>query len=113
MAILRSRLTAMANAVDQEIAEQALSETAEAIIQIIRFTAPVDTGLLRSSFEKRQKSPSALYVGSEVPYAPYVEFGTYRMAGRPFFLSAFVRGQGILRNKASGRVHSVLRRFTV
>ncbi len=36
-------------------------------------TAPADTGDQRS-----------VYIGTHVEYAPYIEYGTYRMAARPF-----------------------------
>ena len=48
---------------------------------------PVDTGRLRSSITHEVKSSKDKHigkVGSNVEYAPYVEFGTSRMAGRPY-----------------------------
>lgn len=48
--------------------------------------APVDTGAMRNSgatTPATANSPEAT-VGFYVEYAPYVEFGTYRMGARPF-----------------------------
>ena len=45
----------------------------------------VRTGRLRNSITHEvETSEKAVYVGSNVEYAPYVELGTYRMAPRPF-----------------------------
>lgn len=100
MALLRSRLRLIVNEVDDRV-KNAVQEAADDIITTIRFTAPIDTGLLRSSFEKRQKDPLNLVVGSEVPYAPYVEYGTYKMRSRPYFLYAFRKGETILKKKTA------------
>ena len=48
--------------------------------------APVDTGRLRNSIShKVDEGENAVYIGSNVEYAPYVELGTGRYAegGRP------------------------------
>lgn len=47
--------------------------------------APVDTGRLRNSIAHEVvDSEAAVYIGTNVEYAPYVELGTSRMAARPF-----------------------------
>ena len=50
---------------------------------------PVDTGRLRNSitYEVRDDE-QAVYIGTNVEYAPYVELGTSRMAARPFLRPA-------------------------
>jgi HK97 gp10 family phage protein len=48
---------------------------------------PVDTGYLRSSINFKLGTDDhghACYVGSDVVYAPYQEFGTWKMAAHPF-----------------------------
>lgn len=53
--------------------------------------APKDTGTLRRSIDKKVAvSEEAVYVGTNVEYAPYQEFGTSRM-------NAANGGQGYLR----------------
>jgi HK97 gp10 family phage protein len=51
----------------------------------------LDTGFLRASLtqqlHKNAGNPYAI-VGSNVEYAPYVEFGTSKMAARPFLRTA-------------------------
>ena len=54
---------------------------------------PVDTGHLRNSITHQRETnnvaeEAAELVGSNVEYAPYVEFGTSRMASRPFLRNA-------------------------
>ena len=47
----------------------------------------VDTGRLRNSVTN-QYDDSTVYVGTNVEYAPYIEFGTYRMEARPYLAPA-------------------------
>lgn len=52
---------------------------------------PVDTGNLRSSISFRIEHVGATtvgVVGTNVEYAPYVEYGTRRMAAQPFLRPA-------------------------
>lgn len=69
-----------------------------------RALCPVDTGRLRSSIVmKRGRDGQGFYVqvGTNVHYAPYVEFGTSRMAARPFLLPAVAQATGFLRQEAA------------
>lgn len=49
---------------------------------------PVDTGRLRSSIHVEQISPTSIFVGTDVYYAGYVEFGTSKMQAQPFMRPA-------------------------
>ena len=49
--------------------------------------APVDSGRLRDSFAFREDGDGAI-VGTNVEYAPYVEYGTRRTSARPYFRPA-------------------------
>ena len=50
---------------------------------------PVDTGRLRASITHEvHKNEEAVYVGTNVEYAPYVEFGTSRMKAQPYIKPA-------------------------
>lgn len=48
---------------------------------------PVDTGRLRQSINYRVSNTEAA-IGTNVEYAPYVEFGTKRMKAQPFLRPA-------------------------
>ena len=50
---------------------------------------PVDTGRLRNSITNAVKvDEKAVYIGTNVEYAPYVELGTSRMRARPYLRPA-------------------------
>lgn len=58
--------------------------------------APVDTGRLRSSVEYeagRDSRGLVARIGTDVTYAVYLEFGTRRMAPRPFLRPALQAAQ--------------------
>lgn len=48
----------------------------------------VDTGRLRQSIGVQKVGEGHYRVGTNVEYAPYLEFGTRRMAARPFMRPA-------------------------
>ena len=76
---------------------QALKENEDAILfawgeaaeGYAKTECPVDTGRLRNSITHgTSESEHAVYIGTNVEYAPYVELGTSRMAARPFLKPA-------------------------
>jgi HK97 gp10 family phage protein len=51
--------------------------------------APVDTGRLKNSLTHEvAMDEKAVYVGTNVEYAPYVEFGTYKQRPQPYLKPA-------------------------
>lgn len=74
---------------------KALPEQIEQALTAIGLTAesyakqecPVDTGRLRNSITHAVEG-DAVYIGTNVEYAPYVELGTSRMAARPYLRPA-------------------------
>lgn len=63
-----------------EAAMEAIGMQAE---RNVKLEAPVDTGRLRNSITHTASGDTA-YVGTNVEYAPYVEYGTYKMAAQPY-----------------------------
>lgn len=54
----------------------------------------IDTGRLRNSISHAvDMSEPAVYVGTNVEYAPYVHFGTIKMKRNEFIKNAFVRNK--------------------
>lgn len=54
--------------------------------------APVDTGRLRNSISHEvAPDEEAVYIGTNVEYAPYQEFGTRYQSGTPFLRPALER----------------------
>lgn len=75
----------------------ALSQAFDRALEKIGLTAeryaanlcPVDTGRLRNSITSTVDSgEKAAYIGTNVEYAPYVEFGTSRQKAQPFLTPA-------------------------
>ena len=60
---------------------------------------PVDTGNLRNSIShKVDDKEKAVYIGTNVEYAPYVELGTHRQAAQPYLKPAAADHQKTYRN---------------
>jgi HK97 gp10 family phage protein len=78
------------------IAEE-LSKAVRDLVLLVEGVAkkncPVDTGKLRASITPVIESWAAGYVGTNTAYAPYVEYGTSKMAAQPFLEPAFLEGQ--------------------
>jgi HK97 gp10 family phage protein len=54
-----------------------------------KLKCPVDTGRLRNSITHQiRKDEKAVYIGTNVEYAPYVEEGTSRQKAKPFLKPA-------------------------
>ena len=69
-------------------AEKELQLTALEIERDAKLNAPVDTGMLRASITSTGGG-SEYEIGTNIEYAPFVEFGTRYMAAQPFLLPAF------------------------
>lgn len=88
--------------------DRALEEIGLAAEGYAKRACPVDTGNLRNSITHAvEGSEDAVYVGTDVEYAPYVELGTRRTAAQPFLRPAATEHgstyRGILkRNLESG-----------
>ena len=77
-------LSALEQAVERSLEKIGL--TAEAYAKL---ECPVDTGRLRNSITHEVRTgEKAVYIGTNVEYAPYVELGTSKMAERPYLRPA-------------------------
>src|SRR5579883_1482086 len=65
-------------------ASQAVRKAAFDIEARAKAVVPVRTGNLKNSIQTTIESELSTVVGTAVHYAPYVEFGTRRMAPRPY-----------------------------
>lgn len=69
--------------------DRALEEIGLAAEGYAKRACPVDTGNLRNSITHAVESAEdAVYIGTNVEYAPYVEMGTSRAAAQPFLRPA-------------------------
>ena len=73
----------------QRAIDRALEEIGLAAEGYAKRACPVDTGNLRNSITHAVESgEDAVYVGTNVEYAPYVEMGTRHTAAQPFLRPA-------------------------
>lgn len=69
--------------------DRALEEIGLAAEGYAKRACPVDTGNLRNSITHAvEGSEDAVYIGTNVEYAPYVELGTSRQKAQPFLRPA-------------------------
>lgn len=73
----------------REKASQIVRKTAHDIEAHAKAVVPVDTGNLKNSIQTDME-PGGLSaeVGTAVSYAPFVEWGTHKMAARPYLTPA-------------------------
>jgi HK97 gp10 family phage protein len=71
----------------QSAAQSVIATYAFRIERTAKRLAPVDTGRLRASITTELKRLAA-EVGTDVEYAPYQEFGTYKMDANPYLRPA-------------------------
>lgn len=73
----------------QRAIDRALEEIGLAAEGYAKRACPVDTGNLRNSITHAVESgEKAVYIGTNVEYAPYVELGTSKMQAQPFLRPA-------------------------
>jgi HK97 gp10 family phage protein len=70
-------------------AGRALVQTGKDIASLASQLAPVDTGALRDSYRSEQVSETTVLVGTDLKYAPYVEYGTSDHEAQPHLTPAF------------------------
>ena len=71
-------------AVQEQVNKSALNIQREA-----KKRCPVDTGALRNSITVDFYGIMSAEIGPHMPYAPYVEFGTRKMAAKPYLFPAY------------------------
>lgn len=82
---------------NSDLIKRALEDQLEQALTAVGITAesyakrdcPVDTGRLRNSITHEVRmNENAVYIGSNVEYAAFVEIGTQRMKARPYLRPA-------------------------
>lgn len=106
MARLQQNLTKIA-ALAPKAASAALLRTGQDITELVKQITPVDTGALRQSYGAVPVDAHTVHVGSDMEYAPYVEFGTSKMAAQPHLTPAMVRAQNIFHARLTEEVKKI------
>jgi len=99
-----ARLTAKLNALDGALPDAEEAKMRQALLRIERDAkqiVPVDTGDLRASIESRvirnAEGEVVGVIGSNVKYAPFIEFGTSKMGAQPFLRPAVEKNRETIR----------------
>lgn len=93
--IVRDNRAAVKQSVRQKVS-QILTETAADGVASMKARAPKRTGAMAASIKQIAVGPLRRRIGVFKHYAKYVEFGTVRMAPRPFFYSGYVYAKNLL-----------------
>jgi len=99
--IIQDDLTPMLASYQQNMSKEVTEKIysiGEKIIQMAQELCPVRTGRLRSSIYNVILGDLLVEIGAEAEYALFVEFGTYKMAARPFLLPSVMAHEGDLLN---------------
>ena len=86
--------------------QQALTESAILVEGKAVSKAPVDTSRLKQSITRIVDKTSA-YVGTNVEYAPYVEFGTRRQKAQPYLRLALSSSISAIKGFFAKRIKGV------
>jgi HK97 gp10 family phage protein len=88
-----------------------LQLTSQSVVDMAKQLCPVgETGNLRRSIRWEWKGEMATRIGSDVDYAPDVEFGTRDRPAQPFLFPAFDYNEPIFRQTLNQRVSNELRK---
>ena len=108
MAKLVSRLTFIADHIDEAVS-LALHDTAQFILMLVRFYAPVKSGWLRDSYQKESVEQLYIIIGTMVNYAAFIEFGTHKMAAQPHLTPAFHQAYEFFKERVKERAEELSR----
>lgn len=103
------RMKQLFESVSDQVATESERELERAVLQMendAKAMAPVDTGRLRNSIGHRKVSHAEWEVGTNVPYAELVEYGTKHTKPQPYLRPAFDKNWSKLRDgmkRAIGR----------
>lgn len=101
---LKSQLSA---AMGRGMTEIAMMLEADAILN-----CPVDTGRLRASITHKVENDgisASATIGTNVEYAPHVEFGTVHQKAQPFLRPALIENESRARDRFRQQVERVIR----
>lgn len=79
-----------------DIGGRAAQAAADEVLKVALQRVPVRTGRLKRSI-RRWRVGTVWHVGTDVEYAPYVEFGTRRMRAQPFLGPALESARRLFR----------------
>ena len=93
---------------------ESVKATATKVSNVAKQIVPVDTGRLKSSIQISNlvERPASAEVGTNVEYAPFVEFGTSRQRAQPYLRPASMEGEKFLEKDLKSRIKIVTQEFS-
>ena len=73
--------------------ERGLTAAAIIVESDAKLRSPIDSGTLMGSIAKGKVVNSSIQIGTNIEYAPYVEYGTSRMAAQPYLTPALIENK--------------------
>lgn len=86
----------------------AVVRTGDSVLQQAQVLVPIDTGALYDSGYRSEPSGESVEVGFTKIYAPFVEFGTFKMAAQPYLRPAMDSHHGVLMDETVSALKAVL-----
>ena len=71
--------------------------------------SPVKTGNLRGSISFKVESEDEARVGTNVEYAPYVEYGTVKMAAQPYLRPALDKNRAAIQKMVADAISKAVK----
>lgn len=107
MITLKSDLTRIA-AKSPKAASAALLQTAADIVKLTKAITPVDTGALKQSYGAAPIDSHTIEIGSDMIYAPFVEFGTVNSPAQPHFVRSFLQSQITFKTRLTQELKKII-----
>lgn len=98
---------------DKEAISNALDQGAEIVYIGAKELVPVDTGFLKSTIKKINKSKLTKIVEVSAPYAGFVEFGTSKMRAKPYVRPPLERAMKTLKQLLPKRIMQKIKVYVV
>lgn len=92
----------------EEAVEKALEKSGTLIEADAKTFVPVDTGALKDSIYHKVQD-GQLEVGATMPYAIFVEFGTYKMRPQPYLTPAFEANKEVMIDTIKQEIQEALK----
>jgi HK97 gp10 family phage protein len=87
--------------------EAALLQTGADIVDIAKQLVPVDTGALKQSIGAVPIDSTTVRIGSDVEYAPFVEFGSATSPAQAYLIPALAQAEGIFKARLEEQLKEV------
>lgn len=88
---------------------ESIKATSLKVSNVAKQIVPVDTGRLKSSIQISNLTKVSAEVGTNVEYAPYVEFGTNKQRAQPYLRPAAMEGERFMEQDIKKRISAIIK----